>query len=293
MRGGATGDEGRVLAQRTRRREALERSLTGRFWLRFHATLIVAGTFGTGFLASFVLLRAGLDAVLPRWLLAVACGYGAFFLLVRFWLAYVGIRRLAIGSDGSGGSSSSSGSSVDVGLPDAPWKGAGGRFGGAGATSDFASARPVTLADLGSESAPSSGTSLGTGSGGSGLATRGGSGGSGGRSSFDIGLDADDALPLILGLIVLALVAVVLGSAIAFIWTAPDVLSDAGFAALLAGGALPGLARAGSGDWHGTLFAATWKPLAAVVIVVTLAALALGHWFPKARTLGEAWRMLG
>lgn len=284
----ATDGEGRVLALRTRRREALERSLTGRFWLRFHATLIVAGTFGTGFLASFVLLRAGLDAVLPRWLLAVAFGYGAFFLLVRFWLAYVGIRKLAPGNDVGGSSSSSSGGSVDLGLPDAPWKGGGGRFGGAGATSDFASARPVTLADLGSGNASSPGFGL-AGGGSEGAS---GGGGGGGRS-FDIGLDADDALPLILGLIVLALVAVVLGSSIAFIWMAPDVLSDAGFAALLAGGALPGLARAGSGDWHGTLFEATWKPLAAVVVVVTLAALALGHWFPKARTLGDAWRMLG
>jgi hypothetical protein len=267
-------DEVRVDPVRVQRREALERSLTGRFWLRFHATLIVAGTFGTSFLASFLLLRAGLDAVLPRWLLAVAIGYGAFFVLVRFWLAYTGIRGLVPTGDGGKASASTSGGGVDLRLPEGPWKGAGGRFGGAGATADFASPSAVPLADLGA-----SGVSSGAAEEASG--------------AFANGVDVDDAAPLVLGLIVLALVALALGSAIAFIWMAPDLLSDAAFAALLSSGALPGLARAGSSDWHGTLFAATWQPLLGIVVVVIVAAFALWNWFPHARTLGEAWRMLG
>ncbi len=253
-----------------RRREDVARSLYGRFWLRFHATLIVAGTFATGFLANFALLGVGLTALLPRWLCAIAVAYGGFFLLVRFWLAYVGVRQLALGAEGADASSSSSGG-IDVSLPELPWRGGGGRFGGAGATGEFAPPRAAVLAEL----APAKSSS--TVSKGVGALVDG----------------VDDVLPVVLGLVVLALVAALVGSAVAFVWMAPELLSDAAFAALLASGMLPGVARAKSGDWHGRLLAATWKPLAGVVVVAIGAALALMHWFPGAQTLGQAWKMLG
>jgi len=274
----AAAREGALLAQR---REDVARSLSGRFWLRFHATLIVAGTFATGFLANFALLGLGLTALLPRWLGAIAIAYAGFFLLVRFWLAYVGVRQLAPGAEGadasssaspsSSSSSSSSSGGIDVALPELPWHGGGGRFGGAGATGDFAPPRAAGLAEL----APAkSSSTVGKGVG----------------ALVD---GVDDMLPVVLSLVVLALVAALVGSAVAFVWMAPDLLSDAAFAALLASGMLPGIARAKSGDWHGRLFAATWKPLAGVVVVAVGAALALMHWFPGARTLGDAWKMLG
>ena len=254
------------------RRAALQRSLGGRFWLRFHATLLIAGTFAAGFLVNFALLHAGLDALLPRWLFAVAAGYGTFFVLVRFWLAYIGVRPLA---PGGGSSSSSSPSSSDGGGLDVPWKGGGGRFGGAGASGDWggAGAKPLPVANL--VGGPASSTSS-----------------SGGLGDLADGLALDDAAPLVLGLVVLALVLALFSSAVLFVWLAPELLGDAAFAALLAGGALPGLARAQAADWHASLFRATWKPLAAVVVAATAGALALAHWFPGARTLAEAFRML-
>jgi hypothetical protein len=255
---------------RAQRREDVERSLSGRFWLRFHAAVIVAGTFATGFLANFAMLGVGLTALLPRWLCAIAIAYGGFFLLVRFWLAYVGVRQLAIGPDGAQGSSTSSGG-IDGPLPELPWRGGGGRFGGAGATGDFAPPRAASLAEL----APAKSSSTVS------------------KGVVALADGADDVLPLVLGLVVLALVAALVGSALAFVWVAPELLSDAAFAALLASGMLPGIGRAESGDWHGRLFAATWKPLVGVVVVATGAALALMRWFPGAQTLGQAWKMLG
>lgn len=257
---------------RAQGRERLARSLTGRFWLRFHASLIMAGTFGAGFAANYAMLGAGLHPVLARWLLAIAVGYGAFFVLVRFWLAYVGVRKLALDPGSYDAPSSPGGGNAS--LPDLPWRGGGGRFGGAGATGDFAASRSLSIANMSSSSAGKSST----------LAD--------GVGSLVDGVELDDALPIVLGLVVLALVVALLGSAIAFVWMAPELLTDAAFAALLSGGALPGIRRAQAQDWHGTLLAATWKPLAAVVVVGAGAALALMHWFPGARTLGEALLLL-
>lgn len=258
------------------RRPALQRSLGGRFWLRFHATLLIAGTFATGFLVNFALLHAGLAALLPRWLLAVAAGYATFFLLVRFWLAYVGVRPLAGGGSSSSSSSSSSLPDDGGGSLDLPWRGGGGRFGGAGATGDWggAGAKPLPVANF---------AGGGTSSGGSTAS---------GFGDLVDGVALDDAAPLVLGLVVLALVLALFGSAVLFVWLAPELLVDAAFAAMLAGGALPGLARAQAADWHASLFRATWKPLAAVVVATVAGALALSHWFPGARTLAEAFGML-
>ena len=75
-------------------------------------------------------------------------------------------------------------------------------------------------------------------------------------------------------------------------WIAPDLLTDAAFAALLSAGALPGLRRASEPDWNGRVFRATLPVLAVVMAVILAAAWAFTYWFPGLRTLGEATRML-
>lgn len=212
--------------------------------------------------------------MLPRWLAAIALGYAAFFALVRFWLAYVGIRPLAGGERGRAADTSSGGGGGGTDLDlDLPWKGGGGRFGGAGASGDWSpGTRPLARLGPSSSSSPSSGGSL--------------------LGDLADGVSLDDAAPLVLGLVVLALVLALVGGAALFVWMAPELLVDAGFAAMLAGGALPGLRRAEASDWHASLARATWKPLAGVAVVATGCALALMHWFPGARTLAEAFGML-
>jgi hypothetical protein len=246
----------------SRRRELLQRELGGRFWLRVHASFIVSGTFAAGFVANLALLQLGLHALLPRWLAAIAVGYGAFFVLVRLWLAYIGVHaaRSRARSDGADAIDWTPGSDLDV-----PFRGGGGRFGGGGASGDFGTAAPRLVGR-----------------------PAGGSAGVG----LDIG-DSDGFLVIVIGVIVLALVAVLAGSAVHFIWMAPELLTDAAFGALLASGALPGLRRLDEPGWGGSVLRATWKPLMAVVVVAMLAALVLRHYFPLAHTIGAAWRSLG
>ena len=264
--GGALAARASALAER---RQRLGRDLSGRFWLRLHASLIVSATFGAGFLANLALLQLGLDAVLARWLLAIAIGYSIFFLLVRLWLAYVGARAMlepdmanVVVIDAGPGRPA-----IDV-----PFRGSGGAFGGGGATGDFATARSLTGEAALARPLPASGKASAVG--------------------FDLDI-GDGFLVVVLGLIVLALVASLFGTALYFVWIAPELLVDAAFGALLASGALKGLRRIDEPDWDGHVWRATWKPLATVVVVAIVAALALGHWFPKARSLGDAWRMIG
>jgi uncharacterized membrane protein YgcG len=123
MAGGVAGvvvARARALAEQ---RERLRRSLTARFWLRFHASLIVAGTFASGFMTNALLLQWPVHGVMLRWTIAVLAGYAAFFVLVRLWLAYVGAKPWQ--DDGSW-------LPVDGG---APAGGSGGGYAGGGGSS--------------------------------------------------------------------------------------------------------------------------------------------------------------
>ena len=113
------------------RREALERSLAGRFWLRFHASVMISGTFATGFLANAAMLALSVHSVWLRWPLAVLAGYGAFFVLVRLWLAYVGIKPLFGRARSLDERERGNGGSVDLPIG----SGGGGSGGGGGGAS--------------------------------------------------------------------------------------------------------------------------------------------------------------
>ncbi len=279
------------------RREALERSLAGRFWLRFHASVMVSGTFATGFLANAAMLALPVNSVWLRWPLAVLAGYGAFFALVRLWLAYVGIKPLfgparaleerrddrdggwwvdlPTGRGGGGGSGS--------------FGGGGGGSGGAGASAAFDAPRGSPgFASLGSPGNPATSAATGAKSAGGWF----GAGGGKGSGFFSDPGDGDGFLVVVIGLIVLAIVAALVGGAVHLIWIAPDLLSDAAFGAMLSAGVVPGLHRANEPDWNGRVFRATLPVFAIVMAVVLLAAWALTHTFPGARTLGEAFRSL-
>jgi hypothetical protein len=240
----------RALAEQ---RERLRRSLTARFWLRFHASLVVAGTFATGFMTNALLLQWPVHGVTLRWTIAVLAGYGAFFVLVRLWLAYVGAKPWQ--DDGSW-------IQVDGGPPaghGGDYTGGGGLSGGGGASGDWGS------------SPRSEGFGIG-----------------------DLGdVDAGDGtLLVVLGLIALALVAVLVGSAIHLVWIAPEMLVDAAFGAMLAAGAIPGMRRLHEQGWGAAVFRRTWTVLGAVLAIAWIAGGTFTHYFPGLRTLGEAWRML-
>jgi len=302
-------DGGAALAARDGR-AALERSLTGRFWLRWHMALMLAAALACGLLVNRVLLAVPVHAALPRWLLALAAGYAVLFVAMRLWLAYVGVRPLGDDDASAGHRSqvspgdlvdvplgSSSGNSGGHGGGGSGFGGGGGRFGGAGATSDFA-ARAVPLTQPGSipgvDAAPAAakiptlpaGSTSAHPSSGTGLGRLG-----------DLGGVDDSVGPLIiLALIAIAIVAVVGGGIVFLIATAPHLLVDVAFGAAVTGGVARGVRRGlGRSDvgWARGVFAATWKPVLAATVAVAGAAIAFQHWFPGARTLGEAWLSLG
>lgn len=269
------------------RREALEQSLTGRFWLRFHASVLVCGTFATGFLANAAMLQWPVHSVWLRWPLAVVAGYAAFFILVRLWLAYVGIKPLfgparalddrrrergGWGFDLPSGGGGGGGGGASFG-------GGGGGSGGGGASALFdAPSSPIATPANPGASAVSGARSSGAGGKLGGL--------------FDGADLGDGCLVVVLGFVVLALVAALVGGAIHLVWVAPDLLSDAAFAAMLSAGVVPGLKRAWEPDWNGRVFRATLPVLAVVMAAVLVAAWAFTRYFPGLRTLGEAYRML-
>jgi hypothetical protein len=71
---------------RPRLREWLEE----RFFLRWHMTFILGGTFLAGLVMTRVLMLGGVNNLAVRYVVAVAAAYLAFLVLIRLWLVYVG-----------------------------------------------------------------------------------------------------------------------------------------------------------------------------------------------------------
>jgi hypothetical protein len=263
-----------------RRRGLLEKSLTTRFGLRVHMSLMLAAAFSVGFAGNFLMLRAGLTILLLRWMVAYAIGYLVLFLAMRCWLAYVGIRPFSakrtmdVVGDGVGdgidvwpvGKGGGGGASGGI-------RGGGGSFGGGGASQGFGDA----------SGAPSSRLRLAGGSGGS------------THHGFGVGdLLGDDFGKLLILIAVVLSVLAAFGGGIAFmVASAPHLLVDVAFGAALAGGVAPAAQRVVSGaTWEESVLAATWKPVLAMFAVMVVAGLVFHHYFPGMPTLGAAFASL-
>ena len=108
---------------RLRAIEAAQQRMRGSF-PRLQMTLIVALTGASGLLASFLMLRGGLDTMALRYPLAVAVAYGAFLLLLWAWLRtssreWVDVPDIPLPTGGFG----SPGGAIDV---PTPFSGGGG-----------------------------------------------------------------------------------------------------------------------------------------------------------------------
>lgn len=71
------------------RRQRFKESLLARYFVRFHMSLILLATIGSGLLSSRLLLRWGVEAPLARYPLNVAISYAVFLVFVRLWISYV------------------------------------------------------------------------------------------------------------------------------------------------------------------------------------------------------------
>jgi hypothetical protein len=253
-------------------------------------SLILAATGAAGFLASFVMLRLGLSAMWLRYGLAVLLAYGVFLLLLCVWLLLH--RReppgdlpgdlLDITPSDFGGAS---------GVTDAP----ASTFGGG---ADFAGGGPGGSWDAGVSSAvqPSvpcadaGGMNVASGGGGA-----GGGGGSGGGALSDIDIFDADSEGCVFFLLALALVVAGTLAALYVVYAAPLLLAEILVEGVLLSGLYRGMKRArrGGGDWLGAAVRRTWLAVLLTLVTFSAAGYFLQRAAPRARTIGEAWRMVG
>jgi hypothetical protein len=253
-------------------------------------SLILAATGAAGFLASFVMLRLGLSAMWLRYALAVALAYLVFLFLLRVWIFLHGRETLGDPPDDLltlvphdvGTAKSAAGAAADT-------FGGGGDFGGAGAGGSWTEGAGSGLRHA-AASSDAGGVAAGGGGGGGG----GSGGGSGGGmlDSLDVGVD-DEGCAFFL----LALALVVAGTlaALYVVYAAPLLLAEILVEGVLLSGLYRGMKRArrGGGDWLGAAVRRTWLPVLLTLLTFSAAGYFLQRAAPRARSLGEAWRMVG
>lgn len=237
-------------------------------WPRSQMTLLVALTGGTGLLASFGLLQAGLDSMAWRYPLALLIAYGVFLLLLWLWLRTKAEDWADLPDPGIDLTN------VDLAPTRAPhtppWSsGQGGDFGGGGASASFdAPARAHPLM----QRPP--------------LQARSGASDASGPLDGSVSSlgDADDfAIPLLL----IALAAGLALSSLYVVYSAPTLLAE-----LLLDGALSatlyrrlrGIERR---HWVSTALRRTALPFALTALLLATVGWGLQSAAPGARSLGE------
>lgn len=237
-------------------------TLTTRFSLRLHMTLILLATSMAGVLVSKGMFFLGLHNVAVRYPVTVVISYAVFFAAVKAWL------WLMTGAPVSNSRDSGSGllDTMDIPLPSGSgqsgFSGGGGAFDGGGAQADFGD----TLGDL----ASGAGDALG---------------GVGDTVGDVAGGAADDEggliLVVVLGLLALLLFSV-LGAGVFLIYQAPAILAEAAFDAVLAASLVRSSRSMNQPDWVGSVFKTTWKPFAVVLLLALVAGGAMHHYLPRA-----------
>lgn len=238
------------MAKKKRRRLTKERVakwLEGRFFLRIHMSLILTATFLAGLGATKLLLFTGIDSMAVRYVLAVCAAYLAFLALIRLWLFYVNADRDVELSADGIEFLGDFAGEIDV-----SFETGGGSFGGGGATGSWgdAVAAPVKSSS----------------------------------SGFDFDFDFDG---LAVVLLFLALVGALLFAGIYVIYTAPALLSEAAFEALLAGALLRRARKIDRRGWVGAVWRATVWPFLAIVVLAAGLGWAAKNYCPEATRLRD------
>lgn len=207
---------------------------------------------GAAFLGSFCLLSIGLRPMAVRYLLATLVGYVAFLALIRAWISWQ--RRTA---------------SLELDLPDLSgdggsadaFSGAGGEFGGAGATGQWDG--PAPAAD--SLQSPSHG---------------------GSADAVDA-LSLDDAWPVVLVGVALLAGAIAIGCVI---YTSPVLFAEVLLDAAVLGTIYRRSRRHEVGDWIGSVLRRTWLPATGLCLFMAILGFALQTLAPQATSIGGVVR---
>jgi hypothetical protein len=213
-------------------KERVRAWLERNFFLRVHMSFILGGTFGAGLLATKALLALGVNRLALRYALAVSVAYLVFLLLIRVWMFYVRMARGGVDFTGEGLDWGRAWQSGDT----SGFGGSGGKFGGGGASGSWGNAP----APVKSSASP----------------------------SFSFDFDADELLVVIL---VIAVVLSLLFVAIYIIYTAPALLSEAAFEAMLAAALAKRTRQIHHPGWIGVIWRATiWQFLLVLVLSAAL-----------------------
>jgi hypothetical protein len=247
-------------------RQKFVSTLKKRSSLRLHMTLILLATSMAGVLASKGMFTIGLHNVAVRYPVTVLCAYLVFFAAIKVWLWLMTDAPISSSHD----TGSNQYNSIDLPLPSGGpgqplFSGGGGAFDGGGASGDF-------------------GDTLGEMTSGTGEAL----GGVGDAVGDVVGGVADDegglALVIVLGILAVLLFSV-LGAGVFLIYQAPAILAEAAFDAVLAASLVRSSRKMNQPDWMGSIFKATWKPFAVVLLLAIVAGWAMHHYLPKASRL--------
>lgn len=231
-------------------------------WPRVQMAFLVMLTGASGFLASFLLLQAGLQAMWVRYPVSVGFAYAVFLLLLWLWMRtqasdYADVPVASGDNASSGGGDPGSLSNLR--------SGGGGDFGGGGASAHFdAPANPVDLGELPGSSLVSDG-----------LASVG---------------DADEAaLPLLGLLLVAALLIGVLGAAVSslyILYAAPGLFAELLLDGVLAATLYRRLRHLESRHWLETALRRTAVPFALTAALLSVGGAAMQWYAPQAHSLG-------
>ena len=263
-----------------RRVERVRRLLLRRGLPRLQMSLILAATGAAGFVASFVMLHLGVWRMWVRYPVAVLFAYGVFIVLLRVWLFLHGRAargnfdldlHAADATDIALDSFEVAGERLDTfgGAGDFGGGGVGGSW-GEGVSAGLNQASPAY--DAGSASAGS-----------------GGGGGGDWLSGLDFDLDSEGCVFFLLAL---ALIVAGVCASLYVVYAAPLLLAEILVEGVLLSGLYRGMKHARDGDWLGAALRRTWLPVLLTVITFAAAGYLLQRAAPRARSIGEAWKMV-
>jgi hypothetical protein len=235
-------------------REGVKAHLERRYSTRLHMAAILAASGLVAMLASSILLYLGVTSMMVRYPAGIALSYLTFLTGVFVWLRVMGLRT-------NSGRRTRVVDAVDVAGDVADL------FEGDGAPASFAAQGRVPLVSA----------SMQADDGGSGAALKDG---------LDLS-GAFDGEAIVLLLLAVLLVLVVFATSGYLIWMGPDILAEAAFGALLAGGLARRTKEETAVGWIAGVVKKTWWPFAVVLVAsLCFAAYAAQH-FPEARTFKE------
>lgn len=241
-----------------------------RFFLRFHMSLILIATALSGLLATKVLLLLDVKEMLVRYPLAVIFSYLVFFALIKIWLWYISSSSSSREKSSVGDALDAVGNNMDISL-DFP-SGGGGSFsfgggssGGGGASASF------DMVDTSSKMLPSADEGVGSAAGevASGI--------------FD---DEGGVVLIVLGV----LLAAIFGAGLYLVYSAPAILSEAAFEAMMATSLVRATKRIDDPDWMGSVLRSTIWPFIIIFVLALLLAGTVQSYWPDAAKLMDVFK---